>query len=104
MSQLTKGLQHRLMYLENKQGNGDIARIGWVTFSRTARTIYYRGRSFIRMKGGGISGNYLCEQSGEEFWISGIKKKGSNVHWAEKIDVVIDDDALDEYTAIKQPS
>jgi hypothetical protein len=35
--------------------------------------------------------------TGEEYWVSGVKKRGSNVHWAERISVEIDVDALDEY-------
>ena len=42
-TQLTKGLQRRLMYIENKDGTilGSDARIGWVTFSKTGRTVNY---------------------------------------------------------------
>lgn len=77
MSQLTRGEERRLMYLENKDGeiDGYDARIGWVTFYKTGRTIYYRGRSPARLKGGGVSGNYFCENTHQEYWISGIKKR-----------------------------
>jgi hypothetical protein len=103
MSQLKKGLKKRIMYLENKDGSidGTNARIGYVTFSKTGKSIYYRGKTFKRIKGGGISGNYYEEDSGDEYWISGIKKKGSNVHWAESTSVTIDDDALSEYNTMK---
>jgi hypothetical protein len=39
-TQLTRGQQRRLMYIENKDGNIDGAdgRIGWVTFSKTGQT------------------------------------------------------------------
>lgn len=99
MSQLTRGEERRLMYLENKDGeiDGYVARIGWVTFSKTGRTIYYRSRSLARLKGGGVSGNYFCEATHQEYWISGIKKRGSNVHWAESASVHIDEDAIEEY-------
>lgn len=91
------------MYVENKEGDidGHSARIGWVRFSKSGRSIYYRDKVLKRIKGGGVSGNYYCEESGEEYWISGIKKKGSNVHWAEPTDVFVDEDAVDEYERIK---
>ena len=59
-NQLTRGLKRRVMYVENKDGDldGAAARIGWVTFSKTGLTVYYRGRTLKRMKGRGISGNY----------------------------------------------
>ena len=103
MNQVTRGQDKRLMYIENKNGliDGYDARIGWVTFSNSGLSIYYRGRTFGRLKGGGISGNYFCEETGDEYWISGIKKRGSNVHWAESASVYIDEDAREEYHTTK---
>jgi len=34
------------------------------------------------LKGGGIYGNYICVETGDEYWISGVKKRDSNRHWA----------------------
>ena len=91
------------MYIENKNGDidGAVARIGWVEFSKSGLTVYYRGKSLRRAKGGGVRGNHFDEDTGEEYWISGIKKKGSNVHWANSIEIVVDEDALDEYERVK---
>ena len=88
------------MYVENKS-TGE-ARIGWVTFSKTGKTIYYQNKILKRLKGGGISGNHLCEDTNDEYWISGVKKKGSNAHWAEPVKIIIDDDAKEEYEKIVQ--
>lgn len=90
------------MYIENKESDldGADARIGWVTFSKSGRTIYYRDRKLKRLKGGGITGNYYDEDSGEEYWVSGVKKRGSNAHWAESPTIKIDADAEDEYERI----
>jgi hypothetical protein len=90
------------MYVEPKDGglDGAEARIGWVTFSKTGKSVYYRGRSLLRAKG--IRGNYIDAQSGEEFWVSGVKQRGTNIHPAERrIKVIVDDDALDEYRALR---
>lgn len=91
------------MYIENKEGDidGYAARIGWVTFSKSGRSIYYRDRELKRLKGGGWAGNYYCEKTGQEYWVSGVKKRGSNVHWAESVSVHIDKDAVIEYEAIR---
>jgi hypothetical protein len=75
------------------------ARIGWFTFSKTAQTIYYRDKSLKRIKGGGISVNYFDESTGDEYYVSCIKKLGSKPH-VEPVKVVIDDDALNEYKII----
>lgn len=102
MSQVTPGKTRRLMYVENKsaaRARGE-ARIGWVTFSKTGRSIYYGDRCFQRIKGGGIAGNYFDTETGDEFWISGVKKKGTNRHWAGGGEIQIDDDARTEYEKI----
>jgi hypothetical protein len=105
-TQLTQGKQRRLMYVENKSGaiDGFQARIGWVTFSKTGNTVYYRGLVLNRLKGGGVSGNFADADTGSEFWVSGVKKRGSNVHWATSVQVHIDEDARLEYLHLTAPS
>lgn len=100
-TQLTRGLKRRLMYVENKSGDidGADARIGYVTFSKTGQSVYYRGRTLI--KHNGIAGNFIDTLSSEEYWVSGVKKRGSNTHWAEGGAVEIDEDALEEYNALR---
>ncbi len=105
-TQLNRGQKRRLMYIENKDGeiDGTNARIGWVTFSKSGQTVYYRGRALEKNNGQGIRGNFLDTATGEEYWVSGIKKRGSNVHWAEPVSVRIDADALEDYRAIRLPT
>jgi hypothetical protein len=102
MNQLTRSQKRRVMYVENKSGEIDGApgRIGWVTFSHSGLTVYYRGRTLKRLKGGGISGNHFDVETNDEYWISGIKKNGQDAHWASKIKVVVDEDAIDEYNRL----
>lgn len=92
----------RLMYVERKGGDldGAGARIGWVEFSSTGRTLYYRGRSLQRARGGGINGNYFELKSGAEYWVTAVRKRGGNSRWAEEVQVEIDPDARDEYRRI----
>ncbi len=101
-NQLTKGEEKRVMYIENKDGYIDdyAAHIGWVTFSKSGKTVYYQDKVISRIKKGGISGNHMDEKTREEYWVSGIKKRGSNTHWAEPTNVKIDDDAKEEYERI----
>ncbi len=102
-TQFNRGLKRRLMYVENKDGDIDGAngRIGWVNFSKTGQTVYYRGRELAKAKGGGIRGNFFEPATGDEYWVSGVKTRGSNAHWAERISVVIDPDAQDAYQALR---
>lgn len=89
------------MYLENKAGqiDGCDARIGWATFSKTGRTVYYQGRTLRSIGGRGISGNFMDVASREEFWVSGVKKRGTNAHPARPIVVEVDPDARQAYEA-----
>ncbi len=102
-NQLTQGLERRVMFVENKDGLlGDTqARIGWVSFSKSGRTVYYGGRSLKAIGGRGVRGNFIDEDSGEEFWVSGIKKRGSNAHDNQATSVAVDEDAQDEYQRLR---
>ena len=87
------------MYVELKSGFGDRgpASIGWVEFSKTGRSICYRGRRLQRLKGGGVSGNFFDVDTGDEYWVSGVKKNGQDRHWAGSGRVEVDPDALEEH-------
>lgn len=87
----------RLMYIEDKSdGIVGPARIGWVTFSKSGQSIQYGGRRFGRIKGGGLKkSNYREIESGDEYWISGCKKDGSDALYSTSIE--IDEGAREEY-------
>ena len=91
-------MQSRIMYIEDKsQGLSGPARIGRVEFSKTGRTLYYRGRSFQSLKGSGFKSNYYDLETGDEFWISGPRKDGADRLYGEGLPVEIDEDVRDEY-------
>jgi len=54
------------------------------------------------MCGRGIRGNFMDVATQEEYWVSGVKKRGSNTHWAESVAVKIDADALEAYREHRQ--
>jgi hypothetical protein len=94
----------RIMYIECKGGGltGD-ARIGRVTFSQTGRTIYYRGQTFRSLKGAGFKSNYFCVETGEDFWISGPKRRGGDALYGGSSPIEIDADVREEYwTSIRR--
>src|SRR4051812_2961811 len=60
----------RIMYIECKAGGlTGAARIGRVTFSKTGRTLYYRGQKFQSLKGAGFKSNYYDMVTGKDYWI-----------------------------------
>ena len=54
--------------------------IGLVSFSKSGKTIYFDGKAFQSLNGMGINGNYFDLESGDEYWISGVKKDMSDRH------------------------
>lgn len=103
-------MQPKLVYIERKTKDGVFlnhrgpAVIAAVTFSKSGKSIYYKGMAFRRAGGGQrtrlrdqgcglVYGNYfqydpekeneksidsLQYNQVDEFWISGVKKRGSN--------------------------
>ncbi len=89
-----------LMYIELKTGyfdNGP-AWIGYVKTSKSKNTIYFNDRAF--QKHIGYYSNYVDIESGDEYWISGLKKRESNRHWAGCGKIIIDRRAVNEYLSI----
>jgi hypothetical protein len=89
-------MKPRIMYIERKAGNliGE-ARIGRVTFSKSGKTIYYSGKAFRRYRG--FKSNYICRETGEDYWISGCKRDGRDRLYGERLPVPIDEDVREEY-------
>ena len=98
------------MYIENKggelieqwgimtPGNSNLtgpARIGRVTFSKTGQSLYYAGKTFHKSEG--FKSNFVCEDTGESYWISGPKKRGGDSLYATNIRTQIDEEVRVEY-------
>ena len=95
-------MKPELRYIELKSGFGDNgpAWIGMVEFSKTGRTVYFNGKALKNSKARGISGNYYDLENGDEYWISGIKKNGTDRHWAGGGKVMIDRNFVDLYLSL----
>ena len=91
-----------LKYIELKSGHADDGPswIANVRMSKTGRTVYFNGRALKRAKGGGVAGNYFDVETGEEFWISGVKKDGQDRHRAGSGKILIEASAVPEYLTI----
>jgi hypothetical protein len=86
------------MYIECKTGAlSGLARIGRVTFSKTGRTLNYRGQKFQSLKGAGFKANYHAVESGDAYWISGPKQRGGDRMYGSAAPIEIDDDVREEY-------
>jgi hypothetical protein len=73
------------------------ASIGRVSFSKTGRSLYYKGMTFRSLKGDGFKANYYEVASGDQYWISGCRKDGCDRLYASNLPVEIDEDVRQEY-------
>ena len=84
------------MYVEYKgDGLAGTAWIGRVTYSKTGKTVYYRGRSLQTLSGRGYKANYFDVETGERYWISGPRKDGQDTLYPGVVQV--DEDVREEY-------
>ncbi len=91
-----------LRYIEIKSGHSDNgpAWIAYVTQSKSGRTLYFNGRGLMKLKGqrrGGSGGNYIDMETGESYWVSGVKKNGEDRHWAGSGKVLIERAVVSDY-------
>lgn len=90
-------MQPRIMYIECKtDGITGPARIGRVSFSKTGKTLYYAGKTFVRLNPRGFKANYHDIETGDLYWISGCKQDGNDGLYGGS-SAEIDADVREEY-------
>jgi hypothetical protein len=94
-----------LRYIELKSGHSDNgpAWIAYVTQSKSGRTLYFNGRGLMKLKGqrrGQSGGNYIDVETGESFWVSGVKKDGNDRHWAGSGKILVEAAAVPDYLKV----
>ena len=95
-------MKPKLKYIELKSAFGDTgpAWIGMAEFSKSGRTVYFNGKAVKNSNAQGIAGNYYDIENGDEYWISGIKKNGTNRHWAGGGKIMIDRNIVELYLSL----
>ena len=92
--------QGKLVYVELKTGCNDSgpAWIGRARFSKSGRTVYFNNHALKRHQG--YSSNHYDLETGDQYWVSGVKKDGADRHWAGSGKIKIAADVVDEYLAV----
>jgi len=86
------------MYIENKSGgHNGLAWIGFVEFSKSGQTVYFDNKALKKLKTTGISGNHFDIETGEEYWVSGVKKNGEDRHKFGGGKIMLDKSSIEEY-------
>ena len=67
-----------------------------MNFSRTGRKAYFNGQAFSSGKGYG-----RCVETGDLYWISEAKKRGSNLNAFGHGKILVSGDALFEFLTLK---
>lgn len=95
-------MKDQIIYVELKSGYSDNgpAWIGKCSRSKSGRTIYFNGKAFRSSGGQGVQGNYFDIETGDAYWISGVKKNQEDRHWAGSGIVMIDESVVEEYLAL----
>ena len=93
-------MQSEIIYVELKSGyshNGP-AWIGRARYSKSGRTLFFDNKAL--QVGRGIQGNYFDLESGEEYWVSGVKKNQQDRHRFGSGPVNIDKEVVEEYLSL----
>lgn len=92
-------MKSELKYIELKSGftHDGPAWIGLVEFSKSGRTVYFNGKALKATNGPGVVGNYYDLETGNESWVSGIKKEGTDRHRAGGGKIMMDRNVVDQY-------
>lgn len=91
----------KIMYIESKaDGLEGPAVIGRVYFSKSGKTLYYKGLKFQSLKGEGFKANYFETESGDHYWISGPRKDQNDRLYGGNSGVQIDEDVREEYASL----
>lgn len=87
-----------LRYIELKTGYNDNgpAWIGLVQLSKSGQTVYFNGKA-LKRGSTGAAGNHYDLETGDSYWISGVKKDGQDRHRAGSGKITIEASAVAEY-------
>ena len=94
-------MKSKIMYIENKsEGHSGSAWIGYAEFSKSGQTVYFDNKALKKLKTVGISGNHYDIETGEEYWVSGVKKNSGDRHKYGGGKVMLEKDCVEEYLKI----
>lgn len=95
-------MKGKIMYIELKSGFSDNgpAWIGKVEFSKSGQTVYFDNKALKKMKTPSGGGNHYDIETGEDYWVSGVKRNGQDRHWAGGGKIMIDKKSIDEYLTL----
>jgi hypothetical protein len=92
-----------IKYIEHKPAQHTDWAKAWITrvwLSSTGKTLYFNNMAIKR--GSGNDSNHFDLVTGESYWVSGVKKRGSNRHWAGGGPIQIEQSLVEWYQKLVQ--
>jgi hypothetical protein len=92
-----------IKYIEHKPAEHTDRGEAWIAHvwhSSSGRTLCFNNRALKR--GTSVDGNHFDLVTGESYWVSGVKKRGSNRHWAGGGPIKIEQSLVEWYQAFVQ--
>lgn len=92
-----------IKYIEHKPAEHTDRAEAWIARvwpSSSGRTLYFNDMALKR--GSGVDGNHFDLVTGESYWVSGVKKRGANRHWAGGGPIQIEQSLVDWYHDLVQ--
>lgn len=88
-----------IRYIELKSGfsSDGPAWIAEVEFSKSGQTVYFNDMALKKLKIPGANSNHYDIETGEEYWISGVKRNGQDRHWAGGGKILLDEEIIPDY-------
>jgi hypothetical protein len=95
--------QRKMLYIELKT-NQNHRGPAWITLaaaSEDGRTVYFKGKTFSKMRSTECGGNHFDEETYEKYFISDARKDGRDRHGMGGGVIMIDSKVLDDYLAFR---
>ena len=92
-------MMNQLIYVELKSGYSDNgpAWIGKAEYSKSRKMLYFNGMALRQLPRRQNFETHSNPETGEFFWVSGVKKNQTDRHWAGSGVIMIDKAVLEEY-------
>jgi hypothetical protein len=87
-----------IKYIEHKPSEHTDRATAWIARvwpSSTGRTLYFNDMALKRCSG--FDSNHYDLVSGDNYWVTGVKKKGSNRHWGGTSPIQIEQSLVEWY-------
>ena len=92
-----------IKYIEHKPAEHTDRGEAWIAHvwhSSSGRTLYFNNMALKRCAG--VDSNHFDLVTGELYWVSGVKKRGSNRHWAGGGPIQVEQSLVEWYQALVQ--